>query len=273
MRIAPRNIRTKLEAGERAFGSTIQFPYPEIVEVVGYTGFDYAWLDAEHGTMDLSQIAELIRAADASGVDSIVRVPDQNTAFIGRVLDAGATGIMVPHVDSVSVAEAVVAATKFSPRGTRGACPSVRWLGHLTDDWGADYRRADQDTLVFGLIEDVKGVEDVEAIARVPGLDGLVFGPFDLAMELGCEGEINHPDVVAMHDKVVNAARAAGIHYVAAAAAWEPNGNQGVVDADARVVNVTGDRGLLVVAHRQSLADIRKDLAGLDETQIQAPAN
>ncbi|WP_178945679.1 HpcH/HpaI aldolase/citrate lyase family protein [Kocuria sp. TGY1127_2] len=261
MRIAPRNIRTKLEAGQRAFGSTIQFPYPEIVEVVGYTGFDYAWLDAEHGTMDLSQIAELIRAADASRVDSIVRVPDHDTAFIGRVLDAGATGIMVPHVDSVAVAESIVGATKFSPLGTRGACPSVRWLGHLTEDWSTDYRRADEDTLVFGLIEDIKGVEDVEAIAQVPGLDGLVFGPFDLAMALGREGEIDHPDVIAMHDRVVNATKSAGIHYVAAAAAWEPGGNQGVIDSNARVVNVTGDRGLLVMAHRHSLADIQKDLA------------
>ncbi|WMN01749.1 HpcH/HpaI aldolase family protein [Rhodococcus erythropolis] len=273
MRITTRNIRSKIEAGQRAYGSTVQFPYPEIVEIVGYTGFDYVWIDAEHGTMDLSQIAELIRAADASRVDSIVRVPDHDASFIGRVLDAGATGIMVPHVDSVAVAEKVVAAAKFSPLGTRGACPSVRWLGHLSEDWNAEYRRADQDTLVFALIEDVAGVENAERIAEVQGLDGLVFGPFDLAMALGHDGEIHHPEVVAMHDRVVGAANAAGIEYVSASAAWEPGGSQGLIDSGSRVVNVTGDRGLLAFAHRQALAAIQQELSDVGSVSASAGAN
>jgi 2-keto-3-deoxy-L-rhamnonate aldolase RhmA len=259
MRVASRRIRSKLESGGRAYGSTIQFPYPEIVETVGYTGYDYVWIDAEHGTMDLSQIAQLIRAAEATGLDSIVRVPDHTVSFIGRVLDAGATGIMAPHVRSAEIAEQVVAATKFAPLGVRGACPSVRSAGHLATDWPAEFRKANEDTLVFGLIEDIEGVEDIERIVHVPGLDGVVFGPFDLSMAMGLEGAIDHPDVVVMHDRVVAAARGAGIEYVAIAG-WEPGGTHGIVESGSRIINAMGDRGSLLLAHRQALEKIVAEL-------------
>lgn len=123
----PRRIRTRLESGERATGIVIQLPSPDIVEIAGHLGYDYAWIDAEHGSLGLPEIRELIRGADAVGMDSVVRVADHEPSFIQRVLDLGATGIMAPHVRTVDDARRISSAVRYSPVGVRGACPgSVR---------------------------------------------------------------------------------------------------------------------------------------------------
>src|SRR5690242_302960 len=102
MRKPHRRIRNKLEAGGRAFGIRLQLPSPDIVEIAGYAGADFVWLDAEHGTMDVGDIGQMVRAADASGTDVIVRVPDHSASFIQRVLDTGAAGIIAPHVRTLA---------------------------------------------------------------------------------------------------------------------------------------------------------------------------
>ena len=251
----PRRIREKLSAGDTAFGITFQLPSPDLVEIAGATGYDYAWIDAEHGSFSLSDLRQMIRAADAVGIDSIVRVPDHNASFIQRVLDLGAAGIMVPHVRSVADARAIVAACTYSPEGIRGACPSIRSVGHLSLDWPADYQSADRSVLIFGLIEDREGVENVEEIALVPGLSGLVFGPFDLAMAMGVHGDVSNADVRVQHDRVVDACRSAGIEYVTAGLSWE----FGAYPATgSRVVTVTADRGALHTLFAGALSEARE---------------
>ncbi|MGW0038311.1 HpcH/HpaI aldolase family protein [Gordonia sp. NPDC003376] len=254
--MATRNsrIRARWASGERAYGVAIQLPSPDLVEMVGQTGYDYAWLDAEHGCFSLSDLRSLIRAADAVGIDSIVRVPDHEPSFIQRVLDLGAAGIMAPHVRTLDDARAIVAAAKYNPAGIRGACPAVRSVGHITRDWKADYTSADSDLLVFGLIEDVEGVQNVEAIAAESGLDGLVFGPFDLGMEIGVDGDVGHPTVRKQHARVVEACRTAGIDYVTATVDWEFGAFPGT---GSRVVTVTGDRPGIFAAFLGSLDAVK----------------
>ncbi|WP_414819842.1 HpcH/HpaI aldolase family protein, partial [Sphingomonas sp. Root710] len=198
MKPAQRRIRENLLRGETSYGVAVQLASPDIVEIVGYTGYDFAWIDAEHGGFDLGDLRDLIRAADAARIDSIVRVPNHEETFIQRVLDLGASGVMVPKVSTVEQGKAVVAATRFAPAGTRGACPCGRAFGHRTQNWSSEYRQADEDVLVFAIIEDRAGVANVEAIASECGFDGLLFGPFDLSMELGLEGNVQHPDLLAM---------------------------------------------------------------------------
>ncbi|MEU1301523.1 HpcH/HpaI aldolase family protein [Streptomyces shenzhenensis] len=247
-----RRIRTKLEAGERAFGFTVQLPSPELVELGGAAGYDYCWIDAEHGSLGLTELRELIRAADAAGIDSIVRVADHSASFIQRVLDLGATGIMVPHVRSVEEGKALAAAARYSPAGLRGACPFVRSAAHVSEDWTADYQRADADVLVFGLIEDIEGVENVEAIAAESGLDGLVYGPFDLGQALGLHADIAHPTVRAYHDRVVDACRKADIEYVTAGVAWEFGAE---ATNGSRIISVVGDRGSIFQTWKTALQE------------------
>ena len=92
MRITPRRIRSKLESGDKAYGIAVQLPSPEIVEAVGYVGYDFAWIDAEHGAFDFGDIRELIRAADAVGIDSLVRVAGHDPTAIQHALDLGPAG-------------------------------------------------------------------------------------------------------------------------------------------------------------------------------------
>jgi 4-hydroxy-2-oxoheptanedioate aldolase len=230
-----------------------------VAEIAGYAGLDFVWIDAEHGTMDLGDIAALVRGADASGIDAIVRVPDHSPSFIQRVLDSGATGILVPHIRSAKEAAAVVASAKYAPDGVRGACPATRSFGGLTFDWVTDYRRANDDVLVFGLIEDAEGVENVEEIASESGLDGLSFGPFDLSQSAGLDGDVHHPDLEAMHQRVTAAVRAAGIEYLAIAG-WESGDNASIVEY-ARIFAVSGDRGALIQDFRTRLAQVSEAMA------------
>jgi 2-keto-3-deoxy-L-rhamnonate aldolase RhmA len=262
VRVPSRRIKTKLEAGELVFGATVQLPSPDCVELAGYVGMDFAWIDAEHGTMDLGDINLLVRAADAAGIDSIVRVPDHSASFIQRVLDLGATGVMVPHMRTADEAVAIVAAAKFAPEGVRGACPFTRAVGHVTLDWPAVHRRADDDVLVFALIEDAEGVENVEAIAA-SGLDGLVFGPFDLAQSAGLEGNIIHSTIIAMHNRVTNAVQAAGIEYVATLG-WDP-GSLSDCAQYARIFNLTSDRTALFLAFTRALNEAKSTLSNARE--------
>lgn len=253
----PRRIRQALEAGHRAYGAVIQLPSADIVEIAGKAGYDYAWIDAEHGCLSLNEIRDLVRAADAAGIDAIVRVPDHSTSFIQRVLDIGATGIMVPHVGTVEQATTLASSARYGPSGTRGACPLTRSVGHLTFDWTADSTAADRDVLVFVLIEDLEGVQNVEAIASESGLDGLVFGPFDLAVEMGLAGDITHPDVRAHHARVTEACRSAGSDYVVAAASWE---FEGIDACGGRIVTVASDRASLWSSFATELNQVRASL-------------
>ena len=256
MRTAPRRIRSKLESGEKAYGIAVQLPSPEIVEAVGYAGYDFAWIDAEHGAFDLGDLRDLIRAADAAGIDSLVRLAGHDPTAIQHALDLGATGIIVPDVRDARQARAVASAAHFAPLGTRGACPCGRAVGHLSEDWPSDYRRMDADVLVFGLIEHPAGVNRVESIARDGGLDGLMFGPFDLSMSLGLGGDVSHPDIQEMHDRVIEATRAAGIEYVTPNAAWESN----LAATGSRIIPVAGDRAALVSTFVQLLAESRSQV-------------
>lgn len=254
MRVAPRTIRTKLEAGSPVFGACIQLPSPDIVEIVGYAGLDFAWIDAEHGTMGISDLNQMIRAADAAGVDAIVRVPDHSPSFIQRLLDIGAAGIIVPHMRSAEVARAVLAAARYAPEGVRGACPAVRAVGHLTTDWPTVLRRAREDVMVFGLIEDADGVANIDEIVGT-GIDGVLFGPFDLSTEMGLEGDVSNATVREMNNRVRKAALSAGIQYLALP------GLDGTVASllaeGVRLFNLSGDRGLLFTAFQTALAEAK----------------
>jgi len=254
VRTPPRRIRTKLERRQTAYGIAAQLPSPEIVEVIGYTGYDFAWLDCEHGSFDLSDLRQLIRAADAAGVDALVRPRDDDPGTIGQILDLGAAGVVVPDVRTLRQACEIVAATRYAPAGTRGACPGGRAVGHLTQDWVGDYQRADRDVLCFGIIEHPEGVDHVEDIASQSGLDGLMFGPFDLAMHLGLDGDVRHPDLIAMQQRLVAATRSAGIEYVSPNAGWETD----LAATGSRVIPVSGDRVALV----KTLLRLKADVTG-----------
>jgi 4-hydroxy-2-oxoheptanedioate aldolase len=169
-------------------------------------------VDLQHGHATHGELVAMIAAIRQAGQEAFVRPPLGDTATAARALDAGATGIVFPMVDTVADARALVEATKYPPVGRRSWGPSL--AAALMDMAPADYlARANGLVRVFAMIESARAVENVEAIAATPGLDGLFVGPYDLSISLldGAAADPTHPDVEAALRQVLAAARAHGL--------------------------------------------------------------
>ena len=168
-------------------GTWIKLATTESVDIMASAGFDFVVIDLEHAPLDLTITARMIGTALAYGVDPLVRVPDQQATTIQRVLDAGAKGVLVPHVDSAAEAERVVAATRFPPLGTRGAGGTSR-----AGKWGllprADYiRTGNEEVVCIPQLESPAAIDAAAAILAVPGVDAVFLGAGDLSLTLGVE--------------------------------------------------------------------------------------
>ncbi|WP_439578407.1 HpcH/HpaI aldolase family protein [Elioraea sp.] len=227
-----RSFRALLAAGRTAIGTWAQIPHPEVIEILGQAGLDFAIVDLEHGHFGIERATELFRACDAVGLVALARV--RGIGDIGAVLDAGAAAVVVPGIASRAEAEAAAAAARYAPRGTRGACPCVRAGGHVIADWSA-HEDADEAGVIL-LVETRAGVEAIDQIVAVPGPLALMLGPFDLSVSLGHRGDWRHPEVGAALERLAAAARGADLPLIApvfdrdhasaaaAVAAWRASG-------------------------------------------------
>jgi 4-hydroxy-2-oxoheptanedioate aldolase len=206
-----RSFRSLLGEGRSLVGTWAQIPHPEVVEILGHAGFDFAIVDMEHGHFGIERATEMLRACDAVGLVPLARVRDIRD--IGATLDAGATAVVVPGIASRVEAEAAVAATRYAPAGTRGACPCVRAGGHVIGDW---IRHEDGDDAgVILLVETQAGIAAIDEIVAVPGPLALMLGPFDLSVSLGHRGNWRHPEVSTALDRLISAAQLSGLPLIA----------------------------------------------------------
>lgn len=204
------SLKAEMRAGRPAYGYWTELFSPAATEIMSSAGYGCTMIDLEHGAADLSDAVAVMRALRGSGCTPLVRVPDNDAAWIKRVLDAGAEGVMVPAVNSAAEAEAVVAACHYAPRGIRGmAAPIVR-AARYGQDWQGYVRDIAERVLAICQVETGAAVENVAEIAAVDGLDMIFIGPFDLSGSLGHLGEPDHPDVRAAITAVEQAAKAAG---------------------------------------------------------------
>ncbi|WP_280400478.1 HpcH/HpaI aldolase family protein [Nocardia carnea] len=202
-------LKQRLAAGERLLGALVRMPSEELVEMLGVAGFDYVLIDCEHGPADLIPLRQHIAAAQVHGMEVLVRVGQNEPALIQRVLDHGATGIVVPHVDDAAQAAAAVHAARYPPVGDRGFATYGR-AGRYGTASAADHLAADAaGTLVIAMIESEAGCRNVGEIAATPGLDGIMAGPADLAVSMGAAGPAD-PAVVAALQKVHTAVAGQG---------------------------------------------------------------
>jgi 4-hydroxy-2-oxoheptanedioate aldolase len=197
-------IKRKLARGEVAsvfLGNNT----PDMIDLLGPLGFDGAWLEGEHGPVDFGDIPDLSRACDLWGMTSVVRVNLNLPGVIYRTLDSGAQGIVVPHVNTVEEARAVVDAAKFHPRGSRGMWPSRQSYG--VEDY---YKKANDETLVIVLIEDIVAVNNLTEILTVDNIDVFLVAPGDLAQSMGHLDQTRHPKVLETVDRAIEQIIAAG---------------------------------------------------------------
>ena len=183
---------------------------PDLVDYLGPTGLDGVWIETEHGSPSFQDIANLSRAADLWGMASVVRIHQNDPGLIGRILDCGASGIVVPHVSSKAEAERVVQGGRFAPAGMRGMYGGRRAFG--VKDY---YTRANDEVCLVVLIEEREALENLDEILTVDGIDVFQVAPSDLAQTLGHIGHAEHPEVQAAIDgalkKIIAAGRTAGM--------------------------------------------------------------
>jgi 4-hydroxy-2-oxoheptanedioate aldolase len=240
----------RVRAGETVIGYWVVTDNPVGTERIGRLGYDYVVLDGQHGLLGYQGLLTGLLAVDAAGVTGLVRVESKDLTPIGRALDAGAAGIIVPLVNTAADAAAAVAASRYPPTGLRSYGPMRSGLRI-----GPTPAEADAAVLVLVMIETAEGLANVEEIAATPGLDGLYVGPSDLALGIGGRAP-NDPSVAAEFDvaldRILQACRANGI----AAGIYTPSGTvaQQRIAAGFTFVTVANDLTHLEAAAQAHLA-------------------
>ena len=209
-------IKEKLAAGKPVYGAMVQFPDPDLTELLGYAGFDWILIDAEHGSINENDCAAMVRACELANTTAIVRPPSHHPEILLRFLDRGAQGVQVPHVNTAQDARAVVEAVKYYPVGKRGATSATRSAGYGFRESIPDYFKfSNQETLVCVMIEEREAVRNLPEILKVDGVDVFFVGSADLAQTMGFPGNKNAPEVQAVvreaMDRIIAAGKVAGV--------------------------------------------------------------
>src|SRR5690348_575399 len=207
----PNLMKAKLKAGAPALGCSLMFPSPQIVEMLGYAGFDWVLLDCEHGSLSPADVELMAMAADAAGITPIARPRTNAAADIQMVMDRGVMGVQVPHVNTAEDARRAVDAVKFGPTSLRSLAAGTR-----PDRWGFGGKMADfadaanADSLVCVQFEHPKALENIDSILEVEGVDVFFIGPSDLSQAMGHPGNPGAPPVAAAIDNALKRIVAAG---------------------------------------------------------------
>jgi len=208
--VRPNRIRQRWADGQPVVSGWLSIGSSYSAEAAGHSGFDCVTVDLQHGMYDFETAIAMMQALSSTPATPLVRVPSTDAALIMKLLDAGAYGVICPMVNTAEQAAEFVASTKYPPDGHRSFGPSRGLLYG-----GSDYFKHADDTIVrLAMIETVAGLENVEAICRVPGLDGVFIGPNDLGLTLGHgpAGDPVEPEVLAAVTKIRDTAIAGGKH-------------------------------------------------------------
>jgi len=177
--------KAKLSQGKVVFGAIVNEYSPSTVELFGALGFDFVFIDCEHGPMSVDQVENMVRAAEVFNITPIARIPNHDDSTVLRFLDRGVQGIIIPHVNTRQQAEAIAKAARYHPEGHRGSG------GGRPHDYGIGVTRdqsvswVNSQTLVMPMIEEVEAVKNLDEILKVPGIDLLHVAAGDLSQSMG----------------------------------------------------------------------------------------
>jgi 2-keto-3-deoxy-L-rhamnonate aldolase RhmA len=211
-----KQLKARLQNGEVLIGSWITLGHSGIAEIMSRAGYDWIVVDLEHSVISMDMAGDLIRVIDLCGAAPLVRLTSNQPDQIKRVMDAGAHGIIVPMVNSVDEAKRAVAAVRYAPEGSRGV-GLARAQGYGIDF--KDYFEWQKyNSMVIVQIEHKDAINHLEAILTVPGVDGLIIGPYDLSCSMGIPGQFEHQKFKAAMDFILETGRRlsipAGLHIV-----------------------------------------------------------
>lgn len=210
--------KDKLRNGEVALGGWILIGHPAIAEIMAGEGFDWIAVDLEHSTTALKTFYEIALALKGTGCELLARLHSCDPVLAKQVLDAGAHGIIVPAVNTPQEAAQAVAMAKYPPLGTRGT--SLCRASDFGRNFPAYFAQHNDNVLVVVMLEHILGVQQADAILATPGVDAAFIGPYDLSASMGLAGQLEHPQVQAAQQAILDACLrhgvAPGMHVVAA---------------------------------------------------------
>jgi len=196
----------RLQKGDLSLGVGLrQARTVDIAMAMRTAGYDWLFIDLEHNSMTLDMAVQISVAANTAGISPLVRVPYRQFDMATRVLDGGAMGIVMPHVDTAEEAREIVDKLKYPPQGHRSVGGPMAQMGFEAKPMGQATKEVNDHIMLVSLVESPTAVKNAEAIAAVPGIDVMLFGTSDLTMEMGIPGQFDHPDVEAAYKAVIAA--------------------------------------------------------------------
>ena len=202
-----RIARAQRRNGEVVLGPFVNLSTPVLIEVAGLAGFDFVIIDMEHGPIRIETAQTLCIAADAASIIPIIRVRKNDEAEILSALDVGATGVQIPQISVKEDAIHAVRSSKYGPVGERGLSPLTRAWDYSKQKGAAWHN---EQTMVIVHVEGIRGIQNLDEIVSVDGLDVIFLGPYDLSNSLGIPGQVTDPRVVEMMKTAVRKIRDAG---------------------------------------------------------------
>jgi 4-hydroxy-2-oxoheptanedioate aldolase len=252
--MGPNTLKRKLTAGEMALGIFVGFDAPFLLEIFGFTGFDFVVIDCEHGALDPHHVENLVRAAERSGATPIVRVPQNIPQILLRYLDVGPQGALIPWCQSAAEALAAAQATRYYPLGRRGLAGVRAAQYGVVEPLALYTQRANEELHLTVQVETAAAVEALPEMLQVPGVDAFFIGPNDLSQSLGYPGQPEEPAVQQVIDHalelIIGAGKTAGIMVKDAASARRYH------ERGATMISISVS-GLVASASRTFLAAVR----------------
>ncbi|MCF6177482.1 MAG: aldolase/citrate lyase family protein [Victivallaceae bacterium] len=248
-------VLEKLRNNETVFCFKSTYADPDIVELMGHLDIDVVWICNEHLEINPERIKELSRAGRASNIDIMLRRTYSNYSDLIRALEAGVTGLMIPHCKNAAMAKEIVSHVKFYPEGIRGydGVNSDSLFGTVSMD---NYMpTANNETFLMLQIEDVEAIDEIDAIAEIDGVDIIFVGPSDLSHSMGIPGDVKNPKIKAVIQRVVDACRRNGKW--SGTPGLDSEYTKELIDLGVNFIPVASDYGILKTGFEQKLDELK----------------
>lgn len=249
-------LKRRLQAGETVIGPFCIVPNLSMVEALGHAGMDFIIIDTEHGPIDIQTAQDMCIAADHMGVAPIVRVGENHEWLILRALDIGSAGVQIPQINTVEDAKHAVKAAKYAPLGERGLSIFTRAGDYFAHEGEGFIQKQNEDTTVVVHIEGQRGLDNLDAIMTVDGIDVLFLGPYDISQSLGIPGQVRDKKVEdairAAAQKARSQGRAVGSY------AKDVDMGKWLLDIGVQYLSINVDATIYMQACRSIVEDLRE---------------